>query len=355
VGLKEKYHIGAVDWAVIDASGTPEQALNRKPNAGRSRSGLHTPAAETAMLYQKSTNKVASRAEREGQRPSPLLSPMMACDTAFRVIARRYLNELTANYEATCQGETDGLHKMRIALTRLRIAILFFSPMVADSKRTQIRSELKWLNAHLGVVRDLDVVIERFEADGRQAEAIPFYRSWSENRAERHRRLTRALRSVRYRRLLESTSDWIENGPWSIEKNKAAIKQRACLIATYGTAKLSRWQKKLLKRSRKLLKMGAEKRHRLRLLNKKLTYSIEAFEDLFSDKRFSGQQAGLKRLRKAQRSLGHLNDDARGHSLSIRLQGKTVPAPLQFLSRKSKKHLLRNTTAAYGKLAALWK
>ena len=50
---------------------------------------------------------------------------------------------------------------MRIALTRLRTAILFFSPMVADSQRTQIRDELKWLNAHLGAVRDLDVAIER--------------------------------------------------------------------------------------------------------------------------------------------------------------------------------------------------
>ena len=28
-GLQEKYDIGTVDWAVIDASGTPEQTLRR--------------------------------------------------------------------------------------------------------------------------------------------------------------------------------------------------------------------------------------------------------------------------------------------------------------------------------------
>ncbi len=86
---------------------------------------------------------------------------MMACDTAFRVVGRRYLGDLTANHEAACKGDSDALHQMRVALTRLRTAIVFFSPMVADPQRTQIRDELKWLNAHLGMVRDLDVAIEQ--------------------------------------------------------------------------------------------------------------------------------------------------------------------------------------------------
>ena len=60
---------------------------------------------------------------------------------------------------------------MRIALTRLRTAILFFSPMVDDPERTRIRDELKWLNAQLGSVRDLDVAIERLKAAGKHGAA----------------------------------------------------------------------------------------------------------------------------------------------------------------------------------------
>ena len=105
-------------------------------------------------------------------------------------------------------------------------------------------------------------------------------------------RLARALRSARYRRLIKDTSNWIESGPWSINKGKQAAQERAIPIAEYAADKLTRWQEKLLKKSRKLLEMDAKKRHRLRLLNKKLSYSIEAFEDLFPDKRFSKQQAG---------------------------------------------------------------
>jgi CHAD domain-containing protein len=292
---------------------------------------------------------------RPAQRRHPVarLSAMMACDTAFRVLARRYLADLTANHEATCSGDAAALHQMRIALTRLRTAILFFAPMIDDPMRMQIKSELKWLNGQLGAVRDLDVAMERLKAINKQRpRPAPYYRTWNEKRADSHRQLARALQSARYRRLIENTSGWIESGPWSIKTGRQAALERASPIATFGVGKLMTWQDKLLKRSRKLEKMGNKKRHRLRLLNKKLTYSIEFFEDLLADKRFSKQQTALKHLRKAQRSLGQLNDDVQGHSLAAALQQGGVRPPLQFLSPKRERRLIRTATTAYRKLAA---
>ena len=303
-----------------------------------------------------SASKTADRAHRVRQRRVPIarLNAAMACDTAFRVIARRYLADLSANHEATCQGNPAALHRMRIALTHLRSCILFFSPMVADATLTRIRAELKWLNAHLGVMRDLDVAIERLRAiDKRRPQAIPSYRAWTAKRADSHRHLARALRSARYQRLIKNTSEWIEHGPWSIRKGKAAARKRASPVAVYSVRKLTRWQEKLLKKGRKLAKMDTEKRHRLRLLNKKLSYSIESFQDLFSDRKFSKQRTALKHLRKAQKSLGQLNDDARGHSLAVTLEKEGVRAPLQFLSHKREKRLIRTAAGAYRKLAAL--
>ncbi len=243
---------------------------------------------------------------------------------------------------------------MRIALTRLRTAILFFSPMVDDLQRTRIRDELKWLNAQLGTVRDLDVAIERLKAGSKQrTQPMSYYEHWNEKRANSHRHLARALRSARYRRLIEGIFGWVENGPWSIKTGKQAAQERATPIALYSAHKLTLWEEKILKKRRKLLKMGTKKRHRLRLMNKKLCYSIEAFEDLFPDRKFSKQQASLKYLRKAQKSLGQLNDDANGHSLATALQANGVHAPLQFLSAKREKRLIRTAAAAYRKLAAL--
>src|SRR5262249_57068372 len=92
------------------------------------------------------------------------LSAGMACDTAFRIIARRHLNAVVAQHEGTCSGDPDALHQIRIALTSLRTAIRFFSPMIDDAMRPQVWAELKWLNSQLGMVRDLDVAIERIVA-----------------------------------------------------------------------------------------------------------------------------------------------------------------------------------------------
>ena len=298
--------------------------------------------------------KKATARQAAGRRsPAPRLDAMMACDTAFRMVGRRYLGDLTANHEATCKGDPGALHRMRIALTRLRTAILFFSPMVADIRRTKIRHELKWLNGHLGLLRDLDVAIERLKAlDKQKPRAIPYYRSWVAKRSESHRQLARALRSVRYRHLVESTADWIENGPWSMSGGSHAAGQRAVPIVEYSAAKLAQWLAKLLRKSRRLLKMDAEERHRLRLLNKKLSYSIETFEDLFSHKRFLRLEAGLKHLRRAQRALGQLNDDTRGHALAAALPQNGAAASFRFLSPKREKRLLQTAVEAYRKLAA---
>src|SRR5260370_17511438 len=123
---------------------------------------------------------------------------------------------------------------------------------------------------------------------------------------------------------------WVESGPWSSKQGRQAALERAFPIATYSTGKLTGWREKLLKKSRKLPKMGTKKRHRLRLLNKKLSYSIEFFEDLFPEKRFSSQQAALKHLRKAQRSLGQLNDDQNTRFLPPTLAPAGLPPPFHF-------------------------
>ena len=279
------------------------------------------------------------------------LSPGMACDTAFRIIARRHLDAVLAQHDGTCRGDPDALHQIRIALTHLRTAIRFFSPMVDDTHRPHVWAELKWLNGQLGMVRDLDVAIERVVAEsGDELAVIAELQHWDEKRAESHRLLARALQSARYRRLVEETSAWIESGPWSTRRSKEAFRLRRCSLADHATARLTEWEETLLRKARKLRKLDVEKRHRLRLLNKRLTYSIQSLTDLFDDDTLTKQKSILKQLRKAQRSLGQLNDDARGQALAASLNGAGPEAGIRFLDRKREKKLLRTASTAYRKL-----
>ena len=297
--------------------------------------------------------KLAGKLERT-LRPRPRLHSAMACDSAFRVVARSCLRDLTANQPAAYRGDPEALHQMRIALTRLRTTISFFSPMVADLQRTRIRSELKWLQAHLGAVRDLDVAIERLREADKQTPARRNIQTWEQKRAESHRHLARALRTNRYRRLVGSISGWIENGPWSTKTGKQATHRRGRRIASYSACKLAQWEEKLLKKSRKLQTMSAKKRHRLRLMNKKLCYSIEFLTDLYTDRRSSAQQqAALTYLRQAQKSLGQLNDDAKDQTLAIALERDGVRSSMPHLGRGRERRLMRNASKSYRKLAAL--
>jgi CHAD domain-containing protein len=295
----------------------------------------------------KSTAGAVLGAARTQRRPR--LNPKMACDTTFRIVARRCLKDLTENHAATCQGDPKALHQMRTALTALRTAISFFSPMVADSRHVGVKRELKWLNTHLGAVRDLDVTIERLNELTTAITSDALLSALETEARDSHRSLARTLLSARYRRLIEGTSGWAENGPWSMAKAKQAAQQRASPIAAYSARKLANWLQKLLRKRRKLAHMGIEKRHRLRLMNKKLCYSIEFLEDLFPDKN-SKQRFTLEHLRKAQKSLGQLNDAARGQSLATAIG---VPTPSQFLRPKRQRRLLQTAVAAYRKLATL--
>ncbi|MBR1167337.1 CHAD domain-containing protein [Bradyrhizobium liaoningense] len=307
-------------------------------------------ARKSRPTTRSTANTNAKPASRRNALPARL-SPGMACDTAFRIIARRHLDAVIAQHDGTCRGDPDALHQIRIALTHLRTAIRFFSPMVDDALRPDVWAELKWLNGQLGMVRDLDVAIERIVAEtGAELAVVAELQRWDEKRAESHRLLARALQSARYRRLVEQTSSWIESGPWSTRRSKDAIRLRRRTLADHATERLTEWETTLLKKARKLKKLDVEKRHKLRLLNKRMTYSVESLADLFADGAATKQKSILKQLRKAQRSLGQLNDDARGQALAASLNGAGLEASNRFLDRKREKKLLRKASEAYRKL-----
>jgi len=192
---------------------------------------------------------------------------------------------------------------MRIALTRLRTAIAFFSPMVADQEWARLKPELKWLNGYLGATRDLDVAIESLQRVG--AGSVRAFRT---ARSESQRRLKRALTSDRYRRWFKAMIAWVEDGPWSAENDPRSARWHAIPISGYHAHKLARWHDKLASKSHGLQGMGRRKLHRLRLTSKRLRYAIEFSEGALPEADFARWRSVVKQLRKGQGILGEFND-----------------------------------------------
>jgi CHAD domain-containing protein len=275
----------------------------------------------------------------------------MTCETAFRTAATHYVHQLMAQHKGTAAGEAAALHAMRAAMTRLRTTIDLFSPMVEGDEQLRLAGELKWLNAHLGIVRDLDVALERLAKIKQQAGVKD--QPWKRERTACQRHLTRALGSPRYRRLIRDITAWIENGDWSRQRTKNAAGQRAQPAAEYCSDKLQEWRKKLLKKSHKLKEFGARKRHRVRQANKRLSYGIEAAETFVPPSETPALNATLKLLHKTHKSLGELNDDAQFRALAAALGEAEMDGSERALRPKQKKRLLRKAVKAYDELAEL--
>jgi CHAD domain-containing protein len=292
-------------------------------------------------------------AKRSASKSRPgRLHGAMTCEAAFRGISSGCLGDVAACHQATCAGVPAALHQMRIALTRLRTAIAFFSPMVADQEWTRLKSELKWLNGYLGATRDLDVAIESLQRVG--AGSVRAFRT---ARSESQRRLKRALASDRYRRWFKAMTALVEDGPWSAENDPRSARWHAIPISGYHAHKLARWHDKLASKSHGLQGMGRRKLHRLRLTSKRLRYAIEFSEGALPEADFARWRSVVKQLRKGQGILGEFNDARIRWSLIADLERSTGKSTtpdreqLKQLDRKKAARLLRRAAIVYRKIA----
>lgn len=261
----------------------------------------------------------------------------MTCAEAFRVAARGCLDDIAAQHDATCQGDPDALHRTRIALTRLRSLVSFFPAMAKQPRWMRLRSELRWLNGYLGPARDMDVAMAASTAKSGRTKAG--HDAASKAWAGSHRRLERALRSQRYRRLITDLSRWIGQDR---SGRTAAVSGP---FADHAALKLARWHKRLLKRSRHIAAMDSDELHKLRLRTKRFRYAVEFCEGLCDRKHRARQQAMLKHLRKAQAALGHLNDMENRRVLSA------SPDATGTRENKRVRRLMADAETAYRKMA----
>jgi CHAD domain-containing protein len=274
---------------------------------------------------------LARQAKTSSRRKIASSPASLDCATAFQKIALDCVARVKANHGRACSGDAEAVHRIRVALTRLRAAVSFFAPMTADAEWRRLKKEIAWLNVSLGAARDIDVLVEY--ARRKQ------YRAWARHRAGQddldarqardHRRLARCLHSHRFRGLIDAISAWIEHGPWLRRWEMNTPGKPAKPLGTHCEQELNRWRRRLIRKGRRLEALDVSRRHRLRIKAKRFRYMLEALTDIVPLRCRSGFRHVHRPAKRLQRALGDLRDLKRlarlGVSADVGGPGKKPP------------------------------
>ncbi|MGJ4887175.1 CHAD domain-containing protein [Bradyrhizobium sp. HKCCYLRH3099] len=244
----------------------------------------------------------------------PRLDPAVSLDEAFAVILRSSFHHLLQAMPAAEDGrDPEGVHQLRVALRRLRAALHLMRPLGTSATLQGLEDDARWLAQNLSAARDLDVFLTQTLPD--IAEACPTVAGFEtlQGLAERqrelaYRKLRVALAERRSTSFVLGLGGWIVTRGWRNDVSPDVLGRLAGPAIDFAGHVLSERHQKVLKRGRHFKTLPAERRHRLRLVLKKLRYSIDFLLPLYGaskpTRRYARSLAGL------QEELGHYNDMA---------------------------------------------
>lgn len=272
------------------------------------------------------------------------LDPAVTAGEAFSRIAVACLRHYRRN-EALLLDHYDAraLHQARVAIRRLRSALFLFKPMLAPERTASFQAELKWLAGVLGEARDLDVLVDRDEAEALREPLAKV-------QAEAHDRAVQWLHSARVRGLMIDLVEWLTLA----DGHDPTV--RDAPASELAARRLRKLRRRIARDGDHMEKLSDEARHAVRKDAKKLRYASEFFAGLFDGKKQRRRQRHfVAALEEMQDGLGALNDLVSAPAILARhgLSAQSEPAR----PRKRRK-LLAASAGAHEALVdakAFWK
>ncbi|WP_395646383.1 CHAD domain-containing protein [Terricaulis sp.] len=311
----------AIDRAQIvsgDASATfceVELELKRGASSELARIARRIASEVPAALVLK-TKADRGYALRNGAAPQPRRAEALAITPAVRVgealqaIGWSCLRHFVLNADAINNGDTEGVHQMRIGLRRLRAAISTFRQLLDGPETDAVKAELKWLTDELGPARDLDVFLQESltplrasASDQTGLEAL--CEDIAQRREQALDRAKAALASDRYRQLTLRTALWLVASEWS-DAGELGVAQPSRRVGAFAAHTLGKRTDKILGKLKRFDDLSPHERHKLRVDVKKLRYASQFFEATFP--RSARRRRFMRMLENLQSDLGALND-----------------------------------------------
>ena len=297
---------------------------------------------------------------RNGETPPSRKSADLAleCDiragSACSQILLSALGHLLANQPAALRGDAEGVHQMRVAIRRLRAALVLFGPHLHAHAVSRFEAELRRVGRIFGEARDWDVFCLEILPEALTRPGLGEWRDLLGEPAEglrkaAHGSLVAEIEAPAFTALVLGIAAWAEDGRTQFGLLGAASLDEA--LAELAPDLLDRLARKVARRGRHIGKRPEAELHALRKSLKKLRYGIDYLASLYPHKAVHAYLRGCKDL---QQSLGAINDTVSATTLADRLSGNGRPDLAPAVGALAA-HLLQRREAARDKLGKRWK
>ncbi|HEX5326594.1 MAG TPA: CHAD domain-containing protein [Acetobacteraceae bacterium] len=238
------------------------------------------------------------------------LTPDLTAADAFGATVRSGLSHVLANMQAAHLGDPEGVHQLRIAIHRLRAALLLFRPLLQHETTKRFGAELRRAGHVFGTARDWDVflldTVPAASADRSEPGWLDLLREPAElRRATALTGLRQEVDGPAFTALLLGLAGWVEHA----SRHPIGLGNEQLLrpIAEIAPELIERVAHKVAKRGKDLGNASQEALHELRKAVKKLRYSVEFVASLYPRK--PGKRL-IKACKDMQELLGAVNDAA---------------------------------------------
>lgn len=236
----------------------------------------------------------------------PNLDAGMTCGEAAAAIVRNAGERIVRQRgEVLATGDSEAVHRLRVALRQLRAAVKAFGPLLEEEQAKAVDGQARWLARRVGELRDAhvlrsDIVASPAKAFGRgRSEVRALRRVLARHEASAAKRTREALKDQAWWDLQIMLVAW----PPVLQADPKLAEP----VRRFAGKALDRAWRRVAKRGKRIDKLDVEERHDLRKALKSLRYSIEFFGPLYAE---DDARPFVKRLKALQDCFGYVNDVA---------------------------------------------
>lgn len=240
--------------------------------------------------------------------PGNNLKASTSADDAVSAIISDTLHHLLINFEGVLAGgQPEGVHQMRVALRKLRVAMSLLSPEQRAPLAGLVETA-KEISRVLGAGRDYDVLLTDMTYPvarklGRDGEFARLVLAIEARRARNWEGIRTCLTSSLFRSFVVDVAAATYQRPWlsSASMHSTMESDVLAFARRHVRRRVVQSRKAVLKSG----KLKAPEVHELRIKLKKLRYTLEFFSSVLP-KRYT--RGALRRVSRLQTVLGKMND-----------------------------------------------